>query len=116
MVRQHRKVDIFSHRGIGEDIVDLECATDPAAAKSMGRMIGDVCAFEEDAARLKSQAAAKEIEQRRFAGTVGTDDGLQFTSSHGETDGVNGFAAIERAGDIFNLKHRLRHYGALSQT
>jgi hypothetical protein len=53
--------------------------------------------------------AADQIEQCRFAGTVGADDGVPFSAMNGQVDTVNDFAVAEALVDVNELKRLFCH-------
>ena len=67
----------------------------PRPADAIGPQAGDIAAVQEDAAGVGRLEAGDQIEQRRFAGAVGTNDADDLALVHIEGDvSVGGQAAV----------------------
>src|SRR5262249_38302241 len=66
--------DVLEHAHAGEDRGDLKAAREAQAIDPMGREIVNRPAVELDDAPRDGKAPADQVEQRRFARAIGTDD------------------------------------------
>ena len=64
----------------------------------------DVLALEQDVPARRGQDAGEEVEERRLARAVGTDDRAQLALAHLEVDAVDGGEAPERLGEASALE------------
>ena len=113
-MRLHRERDIVERGEIAEQRRDLERARQPEMAAAIGRQRADVAAVEADAAALRRDFAGEEADQRRLAGAVRADDGVEFAARNIERDGVGGDDAAEALGQAFDLQQRFGHGARLS--
>ena len=70
---RHRKPDGLERRQIGIELVDLEGARQPAQHPRVHRQIGDVVAFEQDAAAIGLEHAGQQVDDGGLAGAVRAD-------------------------------------------
>ena len=73
---RYRKPDGLERRQIGIELVDLEGARQPAQHAGMHRHIGDVVAFQQDAAAIGLEHAGQQIDDGGLAGAVRADQGV----------------------------------------
>jgi hypothetical protein len=101
-VRQHG--ELVEHRKV------LERAGDAHGGHPVGRDPQNGPAPEADLAGLGVVDPGDAVEQRRFAGTVGPDDGEQGPFGHSERDIVQRHQAGKGQGDTVDAQERLAHH------
>src|SRR6185436_13246478 len=94
-VRQEGGLHVLIDRQLGEDIGALERAPHAEPADVVRRESGDVAAFQYHRARVGTEVAGDQVEQRRLAGAVGPDDGGDLAPGHAYTGVVDGHEAVE---------------------
>src|SRR6202042_3564469 len=82
--------NVVGDREVGKDLGDLEGAGHTASHPIIGSERGDVAPLEPDRARGRREQAADQIEERRLAGAVRTDDRAQFARLDGQRYVVDG--------------------------
>jgi len=90
-----RNQEIFEHREILERTRYLKRAPDAGDATGAGRRARDVLAVEMHGAGIGPQHAGDEIEQRRLAGAVWSDDAKRFAARDFKRDAVHRFERTE---------------------
>src|SRR6266704_414725 len=86
---QYGAAKVFPYAHIGKDVGHLEAARQPAAVDLIGRQAGDDLAAEQHAARAWRHISADQVESRRFAGTVRTDQRVAFALGDAQIDIAN---------------------------
>src|SRR5256885_1546149 len=86
---QHRAAQVFPNAHIGEDVGDLKAARQAAAVDLIGRQAGDDLAAEQHAARARRHISADQVEGRRFAGSVRTDQRVALALGDAQIDIAN---------------------------
>src|ERR1700687_4081200 len=101
---------IAEHGRILEQFDILEGAGDPEFGDAERRLFGDVLVLEIDPARCRAVDPRDQVEDRAFAGPVGTDDRQYLALLYREADGVDRFQAAEMKREIFGaeIAHRFR--------
>jgi hypothetical protein len=64
---------------------------------------------EKDLARWRAQFSRKQIDQSRFAGAVGTDDGVEFAGTNFQRSVFDGGQTAEMLGEITHLQDCISH-------
>src|SRR6266403_5424400 len=72
--------------------------------------MGDLVALEYDAARARREIARQEIDQRRFAGAIRTEQRVQLAAYKIEAHRVVCHQATEAARQRTRAQNRLRHW------
>jgi hypothetical protein len=90
--------DRFQHGEMREQADVLERARDTPDRALRGPRIVDWLAFEHDAPGIGGQHAGDEIEKRRLAGAVGTDQRMDVAAGHVHAHLVEGVEAAEPFG------------------
>jgi hypothetical protein len=75
LMHQQRRLQILEHGQLREDVGALERTAEPHAAGVMRLHPGNVAAVEPHPAAIRPQMPGDQVEQRRFAGAIGSDDG-----------------------------------------
>jgi hypothetical protein len=78
-----------------EHALDLKRPFDAEAADLVSREAGDIAAAEIDFARSCREEAGDQVEERRFAGAVGADDGVELPARQRQGQVVDGGQAAE---------------------
>ena len=109
LVVRHGHILQNGHRGARAARGILIDAADAAMALML-RHVGDVLVADEDFALVDRDGAADDVEQRRFARTVGADDADELPFRNGEGEIVEQAGLVDRAAlvyldDIAQLKH-----------
>jgi hypothetical protein len=86
----HGEPHVFEDRRARKDIGALERAADAEVATRGPIELGDVAVSEDHAAFGRRGLAAEQVEQRRLAGAVRSDDRVQRSCAHGDIDAVDG--------------------------
>src|SRR5271169_4389295 len=89
-MRLHRERNVIERGEVAEQRSDLERAREAEPAPAIDRQPGNVGAVKTDAASLRRDFAAEQADQRRLAGAVRTDHGVDFVWRNVELDGVGG--------------------------
>ena len=76
----------------------------PAMQRARGGACGDVAAVEVNGAGIGPDEPGDEVEQRRFAGAVRSDDAERLAARDLEVDAVDGFERAERSRQIVELE------------
>src|SRR5262249_23405464 len=90
----------------GEDVGHLERARQPATVDLVWREVGDVLAADADAPAGHGILAGDQVEQRGFAGAVGTDEGLTRAGLDRQRDAANDRRRAERLAHVAQLDRR----------
>ena len=109
LVVRHGHILQNGHRGARAARGILIDAADAAMALML-RHVGDILVADEDFALVDRDGAADDVEQRRFARTVGADDADELPFRNGEGEIVEQAGLVDRAAlvyldDIAQLKH-----------
>ena len=107
---QEGAADIFKNAHFGKNVGDLETAAKTNAVDLMRLLVGYDLVSELDVSGRYFIKSADEVEKRRFAGAVGTDDCVPFVFNYIQVDPVNYFAVAEAFMDINQLECDFRHY------
>jgi hypothetical protein len=86
--RLHGQHHVLERRKIRVDAGDLKGARQPLARTLRSGERGDVLAGEADRAGVGTQLARELGDERRFSGTVRSDDGMRFALPHLQIDAV----------------------------
>src|SRR5438445_2826958 len=89
--RDHGRLQGLQHREIGEDLHELERASDAEPRQARRADATDVAILESDVARARPRHAREDVDQGRLAGSVGPDDRDELTRGDPEAH------AVERA-------------------
>src|SRR5262249_47475606 len=95
VVREERGLHVLERGETAEDARDLKGASHPAPAEIVRRQSTDVRAFELDLTGIVREVAGDQVEERRLAGAVRTDDRAQVAGRHSEVHAVHGADAAE---------------------
>src|SRR3974390_2428272 len=104
--------EVVEHVEVEKQRRDLERAREPKPAALIGRQMGDLRLRKPDVALIGKRLAAQLRDKRRLAGTVRTDDGVQFSLVHGQGEIVGGDDADEALGEMLDLQQRRAHEGS----
>ena len=96
--------DVLAHGLRRERLHDLEGARQAGARIEVRRAAGDVVSGEADASAVGNEKAGHQREERRLAGTVGTDERAQATLRNIEGDTLHGLQSAEGDGDVFEAE------------
>jgi hypothetical protein len=107
-----RPAQVLAHGLFLEDVDRLEGARDAAPGDLVAGMSGDVGAVERNLAGGRLVVAGNDVEQRRFAGAVRTDNAEDFALVDGEGHVGDRSQAAEAFGQIVDLK-KVSHQAAL---
>src|SRR5258708_15942034 len=86
---QHGAAKVLPYAHIGKDVGDLKAARQAAAVDLIGRQAGDDLTPEQHAARAWRHISADQVEGRRFARTVRTDQRMPFALRDAQIDIAN---------------------------
>ena len=102
------EADRFQRREIEEQLIDLERARHAEPHPLMRRSVGNVTAFEHDAAGGRLEHAGEEIDHGGLAGAVRPDQRVARALLHGQIDALRGKDAAEALfqPDGFKDRHR----------
>ena len=98
LVRQHGDADIVHHTEPAEHALDLQRARDAAAHDLVRLEPENIAAIEGRASAVGAQLAGYQIEQRRLAGAVRPDDGIELAACEIDRDVVDRNEAAEALG------------------
>ena len=104
-----RQCHIVCSSEIQQQRGDLERTREAECAAAISRQIGDIAAAEQNAAGMRGQVPGELTDQRGLAGTVWTDDGVQFACRDVERDVIRRDDAAEATHQLFDAKQRLSH-------
>ena len=104
-----REAQQFRGREVGEQLIDLERPRKTATHASARRQRGDVFAFQEDRACARLDDPREQIDQRRLAGAVGTDQRLARAGLNRERDVVRCDQAAKSAHEAARLQRGSAH-------
>ena len=107
--RLRRKAAILERREFAEDVGALETAPDAEPGDAMGRKPGDLAPLIEDAAAARLQLARQQVDERRLAGAVGADDGVDLARQECQRHVGDGGETAELAAQTAHHEARLRH-------
>ena len=102
---------VLQHGQAGERLHDLERASDAEARGAVWRHPGNVFALEENDAFVGMEKAADQIEDRGFAGAVGTDDEQYLARVHRERNVLHRPEPAKALGDVLHFENG-RHWAA----
>ena len=103
---QRGAAQILLDRHLGKDVGDLEAARQAAAIDLERREPGDRLPVQAHFARARPDAAADEVEQRRFAGAVRPDDRVPLALGDVERDAADDLHRAEALAKIEERKRR----------
>ncbi len=83
-----RECNILQHRQAAKQRVDLESTPESSAHACGLRQCGDVIAIQQDTPRGRCETAGDQVDERRLAGTVRTDQGVACARFQAEVDVV----------------------------
>jgi hypothetical protein len=83
----------------------LERATHPHATNAVRRRPSDVTAREPHAPGIGAQMPGDDVEQGRFPGAIGSNDGCDLQALGGEADAGDRRTSVEGHLDVVKLKH-----------
>src|SRR5262249_5631814 len=112
---QQGAAHVFPDAELGKDIGDLEGARKSAPVDLIGRQLADRNAVEPDFAGTGGEQSADQIEQGRFAGTIGTNDGVALAFGDGKIDAADDLGRPDALAQPPRLKRhwaRRRAHGA----
>jgi hypothetical protein len=95
---------VLQHREVRKDRGDLERAHHAAARDDVGPLRGDVAAVEVDRSAGRGQEAREQVEDRRLARAVGTDQRMDGVAAHAQVDAVDRHEALELLGQVASLQ------------
>jgi len=101
---EERRLDVFERGEAAEDAGDLKRAPHAEPADVLGRKPVDFFAEEGDPARVAREVAGDQVEERRLAGTVGTNDGAEVALGDRKVHPVHGLDATEVLREIDGLE------------
>jgi hypothetical protein len=101
---ENAAAEVLVDRHPGEDVGDLEAARKAAAVHLERRQALDRFALEPDRTGRGGIASADQVEERRFAGAVGTDDRVPLALVDGERDAANDGRRAEALVQILQLQ------------
>src|ERR1700737_2331351 len=101
---------VAEHGGILEQFDILEGAGDAEPGDAEGGRLGNVLILEINPARGRAVDPRDQVEDRAFAGPVGTDDREYLALLYREADGIDRLEAPEMQREIFGaeIAHRFR--------
>jgi len=91
---------VLEHGEVLERVRNLERAADAGDAARARRRLRDVAAVEPDGAAVRPDEPGDQVEQRRFAGAVRSDDAQRLARCDVEADAVDSLQRAERSGQI----------------
>src|SRR5262245_51487938 len=86
--RRDRRLQCLENGELGEDVDELEAPRHTEPGQPHGADAGDVAILEANGAGGRRQHAGEDVDQRRLAGAVGTDDRDELAGANGEADPV----------------------------
>ena len=95
--------EIGGHRRV------LEHRGETAAASIAGAAQGGRLAVDADRSGVGAQHAGEDLDERRLAGAVGAEQGVDLAGGDGQVDGAQGDDRAERLGDGGGLQQRNGH-------
>ena len=102
---------MFSHTDSrGKDVGDLEAAGEAAPVDLVRRQPGDILAVELHRPGGRGQAAADQVEQRRFSGPVRPDDCVAFACWHAQADATDDLGSTEILLQVDELDRGRAHF------
>ena len=101
---EHTAAQVLKNAELGKNVGDLEAARQPHAVDLEGLFTRDVLTVEQDLALAGLEAAADEIEQRRFAGAVGSDDADALTCRDRHVDAADDFGPTKGLAQVLQLQ------------
>src|SRR5450631_4427870 len=108
----HGDADVLDHREVREHGRDLERANDAAPRDRRGLVGRDVTAFEENVPRGRNEELGQQVEARRLAGAVRSDQGVDRAAPHAQVDLVDGDEALELLREGLRLEDQVRAHAA----
>src|SRR5947208_8715 len=104
--RLHGKADVFSDGEIGEEIRELERATQTAPGAQRSRQARQVLAVEQNLAGAGAQLPRDQIEVSGLAGAVRSDDGGELARTKRACHRVHGDMSAEADRQVARLEMR----------
>ena len=104
-MRLYRQSHVIERGEIQEQRCDLERACESQCATLIDGQVGDIAAVEMHAAGVRRNFAAQLPDQRGLAGTVRTNDRVQFAARDIQHDAVGGQQAAEALGQPINVEN-----------
>src|SRR5215471_6338569 len=93
---EHRPYgDVVAHGELLERLDDLERACDAPTPDRVGRQARDLFSFETDCSRGEAVETGHAVDERRLAGSVGSDDSEDLASPDRQIDARNGRETAE---------------------
>src|ERR1700761_4548125 len=92
---------VLQQRSIREQLDVLEGTRDAKTGDPVRRNLGDVLVLKDQPSGGRRVDAADQVEDRRLAGAVGTDDGEHLARLHVEAYRIHGADPAEADGDLF---------------
>src|SRR3984893_3134262 len=105
LAREDRQRDVVENAKPVEQIDDLEAASDARLDPFVDRGEGDVLALEQDAAAVRLEMSAYQIDQRGLAGAVRAHEREKFPLVDGEIDVIAGAQVAEPLVEIDRLEN-----------
>jgi hypothetical protein len=103
------EIEVLEH---GEPVVEARLLEhDAEIAPRLPRMGDDVDAIDGGAAAIGLEDRAQDVEERRLAGAVGTEEREQFVRLHREADGIERERAAVALGHAADRHHRRGNIG-----
>src|SRR5690606_32709377 len=101
---------VLEGRHVREDLQVLERAPDPCGGEAVRRQAGEIASVERDAAGARQVDAGEQVQQRRLAGAVRTDDRVHESGIELEGEVLDGVHAAELLRQVFDAQraHRAR--------
>ena len=115
-LRLRREAAVLEHAELGEDRGALVAAAEAGAGAPRLRPAGDVVAGEAHRAGGRRELAGEHVDQRRLAGAVGADHGMDLADVQVERDRVDRGQAAEAAAEAGGLEQRRLSHGALPRS
>src|SRR5262249_17767115 len=104
-----RYPEILRNGKLGKNAFDLQRALDAQPADFMRGKTSDVAAAEQDLARIGTEQAGDQVEQRCLAGAVGSDDRMQLAARQRQAQVVDRGKASEAPSQTAGFEHGCRH-------
>ena len=110
-----RRQEVIQRGGVRVQGDVLKSPRDPQASALIRRNIADVVSLVENSALLRSVKTVDAVDQTRFAGAIGADDGQYFARCYIETDVLQGLDATEIQADLIDGEQcrRFAHFQKL---
>jgi hypothetical protein len=96
--------EVVENRHVPEELYVLEGAAVSHSGDVVGFLVGDFIFFKKDFTFLGAVNSVNAIQERRFARSIGPDDGQQFPFAHAQGDLPQGLDPPEKEVEIFDLQ------------